>query len=255
VEAASGVQTKSTGNLAVVLPTITGISPNPADPGTNVTVTGTMLDLVNSITFENAPAVTTFVSKTASQIVVKVPTGVLRGKITLGLLNPVDTVQSSQILDITGGPPPPTIAFPIYNDSVTNNWKATGWLGNGWGGTKDVSNTSPVREGTKSVKIVYTEGYGSPFQLGHNAPANIDVSAYSTFKISIYGAPGSAGKKVNIGVNGADKYTITVVEGEWTDYAIPLSTLTSGTTIAEILVKEYNGSGGFTIYIDALGLN
>ena len=255
VEAASGVQTKSSNSLAVVLPTITGISPNPADPGGNVTVTGTMLDLVNSITFENAAAVTTFVSKTASQIVVKVPTGVLRGKITLGILNPADTIQSSQILDITGGPPPPTIAFPIYNDAVTSNWTATGWLGNGWGGTKDIENTSPVREGTKSVKIVYAEGYGSPLQLGHNSPGSIDVSGFTTFKISIYGAPGSDGKKVNIGINGADKYTITVVEGEWTDYAIPLSTLTSGTTIAEILVKEYSGTGGFTIYVDALGLN
>jgi hypothetical protein len=46
-----------------------------------------------------------------------------------------------------------------------------------------------------------------------------------------------------------------LVEGKWTDYAIPISTLTSATTLNEIWVKEYNGSGGFTIYVDALGLN
>ena len=77
---------------------------------------------------------------------------------------------------------------------------------------------------------------------------------YTSFKISIYGGPGSGGKNINIGINGADKFTINLVEGTWTDYAIPLPTLTSG-PIQEIWIKEYNGSGGFTIYVDALGLN
>ncbi len=85
--------------------------------------------------------------------------------------------------------------------------------------------------------------------------ASIDLTPYTTFKISIYGGAGSGGKKVNVGVNGADKYTITVVEGERTDYSIPIATLTAGTTMNEIIVKEFNGSGGFTIYLDAIGLN
>ena len=59
---------------------------------------------------------------------------------------------------------------------------------------------------------------------------------------------------INIGINAADKYTITLEEGKWTDYSIPLSTLTS-VPINEIWVKEYNGTGGFTIYVDAMGLN
>ncbi|MGZ8524832.1 MAG: IPT/TIG domain-containing protein [Chitinophagaceae bacterium] len=249
LEAASGVQTFSGSDLDVILPTITGMSPNPVDPGTNLTITGTRLDMIKSVAFENAPAVTSFVSQTPTQIVVTVPNGVLRGKITLGILNPSDTVQSAGILDVTGGVPPPTIALPIYNDAVTANWN--GWIGGGWGGTSDRNNTSPVREGTKSVRITYDGGWGSPLQLGG---ANVDIAPYTTFKISIYAGPGSGGKKINIGINAADKYTITLVEGVWTDYSIPLSTLTSG-PINEIWVKEYNGTGGFTIYVDALGLN
>lgn len=249
VEAASGVQTKSVGDLDVVLPAITGMSPNPVDPGTSLTITGTKLDMVKSIAFENAPAVMSFISQTASQIVVTVPNGVLRGKITLGIVNPADTVQSAGILEVTGGVPPPTIALPFYDDAVTSNWN--GWIGGGWGGTSDRNNTSPVRAGTKSVKITYDGGWGSPLQLGG---ANVNISSYTTFKISVYGGPGSGGKKINIGINAADKYTITVVEGAWTDYAIPLSTLTSG-PITEIWVKEYNGTGGFTVYVDAMGLN
>ncbi|RYF91967.1 MAG: hypothetical protein EOO00_07795, partial [Chitinophagaceae bacterium] len=252
LEAASGVQTKSAANLDVVLPTITTFAPNPVDPGANLTITGTKLDMVNGVTFQNAPTVSTFVSQSAGQIVVKVPNGVLRGALTLNILNSADTIKSSGILEISGAVPPPTIAFPIYNDAVTTNWTSTGWIGGGWGGTKDYENTSPVREGSKSIRINYEGGWGSPMQLGG---ANVKIGSNTTFKLSIYGGPGSGGKKVNVGMNGKDKYDIVLVEGKWTDYAIPLSSLIDGDTITEIILKEFNGTGGFTIYVDALGLN
>jgi hypothetical protein len=254
IATASKVATQSPQDLDLILPAVTGMSPNPADPGADLTITGTNLDLVDSITFQNAPAVKSFVSQTASQIVVKVPMGVLRGKVTLSVHNSTVTVQSD-ILDITGAVPAPTIAFPIYNDAVTTNWTSKGWVGGGWGGTKDLNNTSPIREGSKSIKIDYVGGYGSPFQLGHTAPATLSTSPYTTFKVSIYGAPGSGGKKVNIAINGADKYEITIVEGKWMDYSIPITSLTSTSSISEILIKEFSGTGGFTIYVDALGLN
>jgi len=182
---------------------------------------------------------------------VKVPSGVTRGKLTLGVLNSTLTVLSTDILEITGSVPPPTIAFPIYNDAVTSNWN--GWIGGGWGGTKDLNNTSPVREGSKSIKIDYVGGYGSPLQLGG---ASITLAPYTTFKISVYGAPGSGGKTVSIAFNQTNnKYNISVVEGKWTDYVIPVSTLTASATLTEIWVQEFTGGGGFAIYVDAIGLN
>lgn len=251
LEAASGIQSISNEEMDVVLPAVTGMAPNPIDPGADLTITGTNLDLVTSVTFENAPAVTSFASQTATQIVVKVPAGVLRGKITLGVLNSTLTVQSADALEIVGDIPPPTIAYKIYDDAVTANWN--GWIGGGWGGTKDFNNASPVREGAKSIKIDYSGGWGSPLQLGG---ANIDLTPYTTFKLSIYGGPGSAGKTVSIAFNGVNgKYNATIVEGKWTDYAIPLSTLTSGTTLSEIWIQEFNGVGGYAIYVDAVGLN
>jgi len=269
VEAASGVQTTSSGDLDVILPTIASMSPNPIAPGGQLTVTGTKLDIVNSVTFENAPAVTSFVSQSATQIIVAVPNGVLRGKITLGIINPTDTIRSADILEIIGAAPPPVVALPFYNDAITANWN--GWLGGGWGGTKDLNNPSPVREGTKSCKIDYSGGWGSPLQLGG---ANISLSPYTTFKISIFGGAGTAGKKISIVFNGnntvangipagsatsVSNYTITLgAEGQWTDYAIPFPSFSAGsttTTLQEIWIQEYNGTGGFTIYIDAMGLN
>ena len=257
LEAASTVQTTSAGDLDVILPSVTTMSPNPVFPATPLTITGTRLDMVTSVAFENAPAVTSFVSQSASQIVVTVPNGVLSGKITLGLSNPTDTVKSLESLGISGGVPPPTIALPIYDDAVTSNWTGTGgWVGGGWGGTANYNNTSTVRAGTKSIRIDYTGQWGAPVQLG---AGNVNISAYTTFKISIYGAPGTAGKKVNIGINGVDAYTITVVEGSWTDYVIPISSLTASNTITEILVKEFTNAGAagavFTIYVDAMGFN
>ncbi len=245
----STVKVISSMDLNLVKPAITTMSPNPVDPETNLTITGTNLNLISAIGFQNADPVTTFVSQSAAQLVVKVPKGVTEGKITLSVLNSSLTVQSTDILKITGAVPPPVIAFPLYLDAVTSNWN--GWVGDGWGGTKDYANTSPVREGDKSIKINYVGGYGSPFQLG---AGKIDLSKYTTFKISIYGGPGSNGKKVNLGINGAESFTIVLIEGKWTDYSIPLKDLNISGNITDVILKEFSGSD-YTIYVDDIGLN
>jgi hypothetical protein len=251
LEAASGVQTTSAIDLDVLLPAVTNMTPNPVDPGANLTVTGTNLDLCTSITFENRPPVTTFVSQSPTQIVVTVPTGVANGKITLGVLNSTVTVQSPDILNITGTAPPPSVALPFYDDAVTANWN--GWTGGGWGGSVNYNNTSPVRVGTKSAKIDYVGGWGSPLQLGG---ASVNMTPYTTFKISIYGGPGSAGKKINIVFNSSGGYQVTLgAEGQWTDYAIPRTSISAANSLTDIWIQEFNGSGGFTIYVDAMGLN
>ena len=178
------------------------------------------------------------------------PPGILKGKITLGVLNSTVTVQSATELDVVGAIPPPILALPFYTESLTN-WN--GWVGGGWGGTSTMGSTTVAREGSKSIKIDYVGGYGSPLQIGG---ATISLTPYTTFKLSIYGAPGSDGKKITIGINGVNgKSVLTIVEGKWTDYAIPITTLTTATSLNEIWVQEYSGTGGFTIYVDAIGLN
>lgn len=254
LEAASGVQTTSSSDLNILMPAITSMDPNPVDPESDLTLTGANLNLVSSILFQNADAVKTFVSQSATKIVVKVPKGVTEGRITLSVLNSTLTVQSPDVLKINGAVPPPVIALPFYLDAVTSNWTNTGgWTGGGWGGTANYSNTNPVREGDNSVRIDYEGGYGSPLQLGG---ATIPLASYTTFKISIYGAPGSGSKTVSIALNGANnKFNATIVEGKWTDYSIPLSTLTGDDVLKEIWVQEFSGTGGFTIYVDDIGVN
>jgi hypothetical protein len=179
--------------------------------------------------------------------VVKVPGGASSGRLTLGVKNSTLTVRPTNLVGIIGFPPPPIV---IYNDAVTSSWN--GWVGNGWGGTKDVGSTEQAKSGTKSVKIDYVSGaYGVPFQLGG---ATIALDGYSTLRVSIYGGAGSNGKTVNIGINEQDGRNVTLVEGQWNDFAIPLSQISSATTLTHLYIKNVSASGAFTIYVDDLGV-
>jgi len=248
--AASGVQTVSTVDLDVVLPAITGMTPNPVAPNSNLTVTGTNLDVVASVSFVGVPAaVTSFVSQTPTQLVVTVPAGALTGKVTFFVLNSTLNVKSSNDLAIIGSSVPPII---IYDDAITSAWTGPGgWIGGGWGGTKDLNNTSPVRSGTKSCKISYVGDWGVPLQLGGS---NISLAGYASLKVSIYGGTGSNGKNVNIGFNEVDGKTVTLIEGQWIDFTIPLNQISAVTTLTHLYIKKYTAGSDFIIYIDDLGL-
>jgi len=247
---ASGVSTVSNLALDVVLPSITSLSPNPISPGEILTIGGTNLDLVTGISFIGASGtVTVFESKTPTQIVVKVPANTISGKLTLTVLNSTVTVQSAQ--ELTSTVVVEGLNFPIYEDGMNSNWN--GWVGGGWGGSKDLDNTAPVKRGSKSVKINYVGNWGVPLQLGG---ANISLATFTKLKVSIYGGTGSSGKKVNIGINEKDGITITVVEGAWTDFTIKISDLGNPANLTAIYLKEYsNAPGDYTIYVDDLGLN
>jgi hypothetical protein len=244
--AASGVKTVSTADLDVILPAVTSMSPNPVAVGSNLTVTGTNLDLVKSISFVGATEVTSFVSQTPTQIVVTVPANSAPGKITLFVLNSTLSVKSGTDLGIVGFAVAPII---IYDDALTSAWN--GWTGGGWGGTKDVSNTSPVKSGTKSVRISYVGDWGVPWQLGG---ATISLAGYTSLKVSIYGGTGSNNQNVNIGFNEADGKTVTIVEGQWTDFTIPLTQISAATTLTHLYIKKYSTNGDFAIYVDNLGI-
>lgn len=246
--AASGVQSISAADLDVVLPAVTAMAPNPVAPGANLTITGTNLDVVKSVSFIGVlNAVSSFVSQSATQLVLTVPAGAISGKITLNILNTGSTVKSAADLQIIGSSVAPII---VYDDAITAAWN--GWIGGGWGGTKDLNNASPVRSGTKSIKIDYLSGqYGVPLQLGG---ATISLGGYTSLKVSIYGGTNSSGKSVNIGFNEADGKTVSLVEGQWTDFTIPLSQISAVSTLTHLYIKNYAATGDFTIYVDNLGI-
>ena len=69
--------------LNVKLPVFTTIAPNPVKAGTQLTITGTDLDLVKAVILGGNKNITTFVSQSATQIVLAVPGDAKDGKVSL----------------------------------------------------------------------------------------------------------------------------------------------------------------------------
>jgi hypothetical protein len=238
----------SDSDLVVALPVISGFSPNPVARGSNLTITGSNLDLVMGVLFKGVTdTIKTFVSQSPTQLVVTVPQSTNHGAITL-LPNSLVPVVSTSILTLVGDLPTlPPLAYPFYDDQLENNCQ--NW---GWGTTAvDFSNTENVRDGTDAIKITYAGSWGA-VKL-----ANLSVAsaAYSTLEFSIYGTAGTGGNTINIAVNGGANYQITVTEGQWTDFKLPLTDFGSlvPATITDVMFQETGWAG--VIYMDRVGLN
>jgi hypothetical protein len=116
----STLKVPSTQDLDVVLPAITSLSPNPIDPLANLTITGTNLDLATGVSFTGIVApVTTFVSQSATKLVVQSANGTLKGKVVLSVLNSTLMVTSTDVLDLIGGLPPlADFPYAMYTDAI-----------------------------------------------------------------------------------------------------------------------------------------
>lgn len=248
LKVASGVTVTTSQDVAVVLPAISNLAPNPVDPLADLTITGTNLDIVTAVAFTGITnPVTTFVSKTATQLVVKVPSGTLKGKVTLSVLNCSYTVESSQTLDITGGLPPlDPFAYAIYTDGVNNGFGNWSWAAN------DFASTQLVRQGTTSIKATYGGNTYEGIRFHNdNGPA---LGAYTKVEFSIYGTAGTGGKTMNIVINeqwGAPA-TVQIVEGAWTTYSINISALPSPSPLKDFILQSAGWTG--VVHIDHVGL-
>jgi hypothetical protein len=230
-------------------PVITSFSPAAVSAGTTVLVNGYRFNGASSVKL--GAQTVSYTVLTDSTLQLTVPTGAVSGNLTIVTPNGTGVSANALTVLVAG------IAYPLYDEGLSSNWN--GWIGGGWGGGSpayDLANTTPVKSGTKSLKINYSGNWGVPFQLGG---ATIPLASYTTLKISIYGGPGTAGKRINIGFNEQDGKTIDLVEGVWTDYTIPFSDISpSATTLTHLYLKEYSGISGvgpYTVYIDDLGLN
>jgi hypothetical protein len=80
---ASGVKVVSADPLLMVVPTVS-VAPTTLKNGANITVTGSDLDLISTVTFGGAKAGTILAGGTATQITVKVPDDAVTGIVTFG---------------------------------------------------------------------------------------------------------------------------------------------------------------------------
>jgi hypothetical protein len=245
--APSGLTVQTTQTIAIILPNVTAFSPsNPTDhdPGVTLTLTGTNLHLVKKITFPNVPTpVETFVSQSVSKIEVVIPNGVQGGTVVLttihGFAVPVSVPFGDQL----------TLATVFFDDVIKSGFSQWG----GWGSTTDWNNAEQIRIGSKAIKLTYTGANWSG--AGQFGAGNVSTSGATYFAFSVYGGAGTEGKKLQVLVKrtgGEATKQVTIAEGEWTDFSIPLSELGSPSNITELFFQNADFAG--TVYIDQVGL-
>ncbi|MBX3240983.1 MAG: hypothetical protein KIT80_15865 [Chitinophagaceae bacterium] len=232
--------------LELKLPVLTTFSPNPIDRGEDLTITGEDLDLVAGVLFKGLTApVSDFVSRSATEIVITIPEDANKGTITLVPYSGV-LVESAVALELLGGLPPlAPLALAFYDDALANGWQKWG----GWGGgNSDIDNSDNVRDGDRAIKVNLAGDWGGALQLGGG---NSPTAGRSHIVFSIFGTGGTGGKELNVLIAGNEK-RVTIVEGEWTEYLVPLSDIGSPGTINEFTLQDRGWSG--TIYMDHIGL-
>ncbi|WP_075590943.1 glycan-binding surface protein [Labilibacter marinus] len=84
-------------DLSVTIPTLTAIAPNPVKASSDLTITGTDLDLVTSITFGGDLEVEEF-EEDGSTIVVEVPESAMDGKVMLNLASGLMVTSSDDLV-------------------------------------------------------------------------------------------------------------------------------------------------------------
>ncbi|MFT3702563.1 MAG: IPT/TIG domain-containing protein [Agriterribacter sp.] len=237
---------ETTKEVEIPLPSISSFSPNPVEREAELTITGTNLDLAKGILFKGLTEPdTNFISKSATQIVIKVPKEANKGKISVVAYSMI-AVESADELKLAGDLPPlDALGLAFYDDALENGWQKWG----GWGGgSSDLDNSDNVRDGNKSAKVTFAGDWGGPLQMGGG---NSSTTGYTYVVFSIYGTAGTGGKQLNVLVAGKEKI-IDIVEGEWTEYKVPLTDYSSPATINEFTLQDRGFSG--TIYIDHIGL-
>lgn len=244
----SDVAIVSPDDVNIVLPSIVSFTPNPIDRGQSLTITGTNFNLVKSVSLKGTNLITNFVDKTDDKIVISIPTDVVSGKIGLITYSGV-TVESNNTLLINGDLPPlAPLKYIIYDDNLQNSWQQ--W--SGWGGSvTDLSSTEKIRQGERAMKVTFAGGWSGGAQLGGTSAS---TNGNTELAFALYGGTGTNGQKLKVIAKGGDNESteITIIEGEWTEYKIPLSVFGNPAAITEFTLQDEGWTG--VVYIDYLGM-
>ena len=217
-------------------PIINGFNPEAGLAGDVVTISGNHFNGVTEVKF--GTAVATIVSKSNQELKVNVPAGVTSAFITV--TTPVGTVTSGLRFGFK---------YVIYDEKLQ-----TGWSNTSYSTTAVLNHTTTVKRGTTAISSAYTAGFGG-FRLSKAAPA-LSLTGYSAIKFSVFGGPGTEGKRARVIINGVSTtaFQILLKEGAWSTFEIPLSNFNNPATLSSIEIKEYSGLI-VTVYLDDIGLS
>lgn len=135
----------------------------------------------------------------------------------------------------------------IYGDSLADGWE--NWS---WDTAVDFAGSSPVHDGTQSVAVTYTRGWGA---LYLHPSSGIDLAEYEQLSFWIHG--GVAGnQQLRLVANGDGNYdvAITAQANTWTRINIALSALGNPASLSDIYWQDTTGNGQSTFYLDDIRL-
>jgi hypothetical protein len=259
VTAAGGTGTLGSGFTYLPLPTITGISPSegPLAGGTRVTITGTTLTTVKSVTF-GTKAATALSTNTSGQIVVTDPTAASAGAVTVTVTsaggkstktNGFTYVAAPTITTVTPakGPTAGGTVVSIKGTHLTTLTQVTF-------GTKPATTLTTKTAGLVKVKdpagtagavtVTITTKYGG---TGTKTNAFTYIGPPKITKVSPATGPAKGGTTVTI--TGTNFTTVTTVK-----FGTKAATTLRTNTPTQIKVKDPSGTPGpVTVSVAAAG--
>jgi hypothetical protein len=236
-----------TPELTIILPVVTSLTPKPSTPGQDITLTGTNLDLVQKIGFPGvSTAVTTFVSQTATKIVVTVPEGAVNGGLLFTTIHGYETPGPSFLVP-TDDPSP--LVMTLFDDGFKEGFGDWSWSLN----SSQPLNEEQFKSGASAWKADFQAWGGC--QLGQNPQGAAVAGDLTTFSFSVYGGPGTNGALLQIVLNDAWSNTIqkNVKEGEWVEFDIPISSFPNANVYGGIHRVAFQLGVSGVIWIDKVG--
>jgi len=223
-------------------PVITDFTPASAPSGSTITITGTAFDNLVSVKFDTTSAVV--VSATSTKITALVPNNISIA--TIYVTTPGGTAKASKGFGLT---------HIIYDDAIAAGWDKL--LAYGYSGTTvDIANTNPVKRGSKSIAVVFTNTYGA-FEADYNGTTiNVAQLGLTSVQFAAYGGAGYSGQ-ITVALNGnytsTQRFYVNLVPGAWTTFTIPLTAFGSPTTITSFILQNRGAPVPETFYLDDIG--
>jgi chitodextrinase len=172
----------------------------------------------------------------------------IKAKDCAGNVSVASSVASLKTTACTGGGSTPLV---IYDESLNTNWAEAGWS---WSlASRNFSNTSPVKSGTKSIKVGYNAWGGLTFRKNTTAHATTPTTvikfwayASSATTLSIYTASTDAG-------NESAAFKINPPLNQWVEYTVSMAQLGNPTQIKRINFQNFTANTA-TVYYDNIRL-
>lgn len=241
-----------TGELTIVLPTVSSVTPTPAKPGEDVMViTGADLDLVAELILPGAGSISTFLTHTATEISFSIPESATQGALNYVTIHGYEAALEGALLKLppTGGFP--TLDYYIYSDGLQNGWQAWG----GWGHvSQDYNNTENPANGEMAIKTVFNDAYGA-MQIHNPGAANVfNGYNYLVFYVYVQGEESDIIAQID---NNGDYYPAHFVGDKWHQIVVPLADLAGSDNVSELRIKNNNSdaaTNNTVVFIDEIGL-